>query len=128
LASEVQAEARRWPVLLPPLLKAGLKVVTTISASLTLDDSGFRHLRSTGHTGRVWVKLSDAYRNGDGPVGDRIAKAAIPLLRDNFNVDHFVWGRDWPHTQCVRAWIPGFPIREERRTVLVLAPVSLFKF
>ena len=64
---------------------------------------------------------SGAYRNGDGPVGDRIAKAAIPLLRDNFGVDHFVRGSDWPHTQferpsiplCVRACMPGFPIREK---------------
>ena len=45
-----------------------------------------------------------------------------PLLRDNFGVDHFVWGRDcrthsskaWPSIPlCVRAWMPGFPIREK---------------
>jgi hypothetical protein len=79
-----------------------------------------------GHTCRVWVKLSGAYRNGDGPVGDRFAKAAIPLLRDNFGVDHVAWGSDWPHTQfesvakypIVRASQDArLPDPEKRRTV-----------
>jgi predicted TIM-barrel fold metal-dependent hydrolase len=138
---EVQADARRWPILLLPLLKAGVKVVTDHfgkpDPALGVDDPGFRHLLSTGRTGRVWVKLSGAYRNGDGPVGERIAEAAIPLLRDNFGADHFVWGSDWPHTQfesvakyptlraSLDAWLPD---PEERRTVLVHAPVTLFKF
>jgi hypothetical protein len=94
--------------------------------ALGVDDSGFRHLLSTGHIGRVWVKRSRAYRNGDGAVGDRIAKAAIPLLRDNFGVDHVAWGSDWPHTQFesvakypilrarLDAWLPG---PGKRRTV-----------
>ena len=137
---EVQAEARRWPVLLPPLLKAGVKVVTDHfgkpDPALGVDDSGViscpRAIPAVSGS-----SPSGAYRNGDGPVGDRIAKAAIPLLRDNFGVDHFVRGSDWPHTQfesvakypivraSLYAWLPD---PGERRTVLDLAPVSLFKF
>jgi predicted TIM-barrel fold metal-dependent hydrolase len=138
---EVQAEARRWPILLGPLLKAGVKVVADHfgkpDPALGVDDPGFRHLLSTGRSGRVWVKLSGAYRNGDGSAGARIAQAAIPLLRDNLGIDHLVWGSDWPHTQFesvveyataranLDAWLPD---PRERRTVLVDAPVSLFKF
>ena len=31
------------------------------SLTLGVDDSDFRHLQSTGHTGRLWVKPSGAY-------------------------------------------------------------------
>src|ERR671933_840539 len=138
---ELHAEARRLPALLDPLGKARVKAVVDHfgrpDPALGVEDPGFRHLLSTGRTGRVWVKLSGAYRNGSGDVGQRIARAAIPLLRDSFGVDHLVWGSDWPHTQfesvvnyaAVRAsldaWLPD-PM--ERRTVLVDAPVKLFKF
>ena len=138
---ELHAEARRLPSLLDPLSKAGVKAVVDHfgrpDPALGIEDPGFRHLLSTGRTGRVWVKLSGAYRNGSGDVGQRIARAAIPLLRDSFGVDHLVWGSDWPHTQfesvvnyaAVRAsldaWLPD-PM--ERRTVLFDAPVKLFKF
>jgi predicted TIM-barrel fold metal-dependent hydrolase len=138
---EVQAEARRWPVLLGPLLKAGVKTVADHfgrpDPALGTDDPGFRHLLSTGRTGRVWVKLSGAYRNGNEGVGERIAQAAIPLLRDSFGVDHLVWGSDWPHTQfesvadyaTLRASLDAwFPDPRDRQTVLVGAPASLFKF
>ena len=138
---EVHAEARRLPVLLDPLLKAGVKAVADHfgrpDPTLGTDDPGFRYLLSTGRTGRVWVKLSGAYRNGNGGVGERIAQAAVPLLRDSLGVDHLVWGSDWPHTQfesvvnyaairaSLDAWLPD---PRERRTVLVDVPVSLFKF
>jgi predicted TIM-barrel fold metal-dependent hydrolase len=138
---EVQAEARRWPVLLGPLLKAGVKTVADHfgrpDPALGTDDPGFRHLLSTGRTGRVWVKLSGAYRNGNEGVGERVAQAAIPLLRDSFGVDHLVWGSDWPHTQfesvadyaTLRASLDAwFPDPRDRQIVLVGAPASLFKF
>ena len=92
---------------------------------------------TAGGSRRLWVKLSGAYRNGDGNTGERIARAAIPLFRDNLGVDRLVWGSYWPHTQfesvanyaAVRAsldtWLPD---PRERRTVLVDAPVALFKF
>ena len=45
---EVQAEARRWPALLGPLLKGGVKVVTDHfgrpDPALGINDAGFRYL------------------------------------------------------------------------------------
>ncbi len=137
---ELHAEARRLPALLDPLTKARVKAVVDHfgrpDPALGVDDPGFRHLLSTGRTGRVWVKLSGAYRNGNGDVGERIARAAVPLLRDSFGMDHLVWGSDWPHTQFesivnyaaaragLDAWLPD---AAERQAVLVDAPVKLFK-
>lgn len=88
---EVQAEARRWPELLPRLLKSGVKVVADHfgkpDPKLGIDDPGFRQLLTAGNTGRVWVEISGPYHNGaDLPA------AAIPLLRENFGLDHLVWG------------------------------------
>jgi predicted TIM-barrel fold metal-dependent hydrolase len=138
---EVQAEARRWPALLGPLLDSGVNVVADHfgkpDPALGVDDPGFRYLLTAGQSRRLWVKLSGAYRNGDGNIGERIARAAIPLFRDNLGIDRLVWGSDWPHTQfesvadyaAIRAsldtWLPD---PQERRTVLVNAPVGLFKF
>lgn len=131
---EVQAEARRWPELLPPLLKGGVKVVADHfgkpDPKLGIDDPGFRHLLAAGNTDHVWVKLSGSYRNGAG-----LPAAAIPLLRENFGLDHLVWGSDWPHTQFEKAinyaqargeldaWLPD---PGDRRVVLVDAPRKLF--
>ena len=131
---EIQAEARRWPELLPRLLKSGVKVVADHfgkpDPKLGIDDPGFRQLLTAGSTGRVWVKISGSYRNGaDLPA------AAIPLLRENFGLDHLVWGSDWPNTQFEKvtnyaqvrgeldAWLPD---PGDRRVVLVDAPRKLF--
>ncbi|MFD0938401.1 amidohydrolase family protein, partial [Methylobacterium trifolii] len=131
---EVQAEARRWPVLLDPLLQAGVTVVADHfgkpDPKLGVDDPGFRHLLAAGAGGRVRVKLSGSYRNGDG-----LPAAAIPLLRRHLGLERLVWGSDWPHTQFetatdyrrVRAeldtWLPD---PAERRIVLSDAPRALF--
>ena len=70
---EVQAEARRWPALLGPLLKGGVKVVADHfgkpDPALGINDPGFRHLLETAKTGRVWLKLSGSYRNGADGAG-----------------------------------------------------------
>lgn len=136
---EVQAEARRWPDLLGPLLDGGVKVVADHfgkpDPKLGVDDPGFRRLLKAGTTGRVYLKLSGPYRNG--AEGDAIAKAAIPLLRESLGLDHLMWGSDWPNTQFeskvqygamranLDAWLPD---PAERRTVLVETPEKLFRF
>ena len=138
---EVQAEARRWPALLGPLLKGGVKVVADHfgkpDPALGINDPGFRHLLETAKTGRVWLKLSGSYRNGADGVGQRIAQEAMPLLRDSFGAGRLVWGSDWPHTQFekvadypkmraeLEAWLPD---PRDRKAVLVDTPVSLFRF
>ncbi|WP_448189290.1 amidohydrolase family protein [Azospirillum sp. sgz301742] len=133
---EIQVEARRLPGLLGPLLRAGVSVVLDHFGRpdpvLGVEDPGFRHLLSLGEGGRVWVKLSGAYRNGDGSV----AQAAVPLLKRHLGVERLVWGSDWPHTQfeavsshaAARAqldtWLPD---PRERAAVLIDTPRALFR-
>lgn len=138
---EVQAEARRLPTLLPQLVAAGVPVVVDHfgrpDPHLGIDDPGFRYLLGAGPNGRVWVKLSGAYRNGDNGIGEHTAVAAAALLREALGPDRLVWGSDWPHTQfeavtnpaaarqSLDAWIPD---RNQRQTVLVETPAHLFRF
>jgi predicted TIM-barrel fold metal-dependent hydrolase len=138
---EVQAEARRLPALIPPLLRAGVPVVVDHfgrpDPRLGVDDPGFRYLLETATTGQVWVKLSGAYRNGGGEAGERTALAAAEQLRAAFGPARLVWGSDWPHTQfeavanpaaarwALDAWVPD---EAARRTVLADTPARLFRF
>ena len=138
---EVQAEARRLPALMPPLLRAGVPVVVDHfgrpDPRLGVDDPGFRHLLDIGATGRVWVKLSGAYRNGAGRLGERTSAAAAALLRTALGRERLLWGSDWPHTQFeavaspvaarqgLDAWLPD---KSDRQTVLVDTPARLFRF
>ncbi|WP_246696778.1 amidohydrolase family protein [Methylobacterium planeticum] len=131
---EIQAEARRWPDLLGPLLDSGVKVVADHfgkpDPATGVGDPGFRHLLAMGKTGRIWVKISGSYRNGAG-----LPAAAIPLLRDRIGLHHLVWGSDWPHTQFetvtdyararaeLEVWLPD---PTDRRIVLLEAPCRLF--
>lgn len=134
---EVQVEAARLPRLLAPLLRAGVRVVLDHfgrpDAGLGVEDPGFRHLLAAGaESGRVWVKLSGAYRAG----GPAVADAAVPLLKRHLGVERLVWGSDWPHTQFetvashaaaraqLDAWLPD---AVERTAVLVDTPRALFR-
>lgn len=137
---EVQREARDLPRVIDPLLALGLSVVVDHfgrpDPALGVDDPGFRHLLQAARTRRLWLKLSGAYRNGAAGVGERIAEAAMPLVRAAFGPSQLLWGSDWPHTQFERAadygavraqldrWLPD---PAERRTVLHTAPASLYR-
>jgi predicted TIM-barrel fold metal-dependent hydrolase len=138
---EVQRDARDLPQIVAPLIAAGVKIVVDHfgrpDPKLGVADPGFRYLLSVGPSRRVWLKLSGAYRNGAEGVGDAIARAAIPLLRDAFGAERLLWGSDWPHTQfertvsysAVRAqfdqWITD---PAERATILQKTPAELFRF
>lgn len=134
---EVQVEAGHLPRLLGPLLTAGVNVVLDHFGRpdpvLGVDDPGFRHLLAAGaESGRVWVKLSGAYRSG----GDAVAGAAVPLLKRHLGVERLVWGSDWPHTQFetvashadaharLDLWLPD---AGERAAVLIDTPRRLFR-
>lgn len=138
---ELQAEARRLPTLIPPLLRAGVPVVVDHfgrpDPRLGVDDPGFRYLLDAGATSRVWVKLSGAYRNGTDSVGERTATAAADLLGAAFGPERLLWGSDWPHTQfetvaspalarqALDTWLPD---EAARRIVLTHTPARLFRF
>ena len=138
---EIQREARDLPLVVGPLLAAGLNVVVDHfgrpDPALGVDDPGFRYLLKTAATRRLWLKLSGSYRNGPDGRGEAIAAAAIPLVRDAFGAERLVWGSDWPHTQfekiasysAARAqldrWITD-PM--ERAAILGATPLKLYHF
>jgi predicted TIM-barrel fold metal-dependent hydrolase len=138
---EVQAEARRLAGLLPPLVEAGIPVVVDhfgrIDPALGIADPGFGQLLGFGAGGRVWVKLSGAYRNGSGVAGQQTAREAAARLREAFGAQRLLWGSDWPHTQFetkaspaearrdLEAWVPDVA---ERRIILADTPTQLFRF
>jgi len=138
---ELHVEARRLPALLPPLLEAQINVVVDHfgrpDPALGVGDPGFAALLAAGRSRRVWVKVSGAYRNGDGGDGEATALAAMPRLKDALGLDRLVWGSDWPHTQyeaLIRydtAWAFAdvlLPDTKARRQVLVDTPAQLFRF
>lgn len=138
---ELHVEARRLPALLHPLLDANVNVVVDHfgrpNPTLGIDDPGFAALLAAGRTRRVWVKISGAYRNGNGGRGEAVAKAAMPRLKDALGLDRLVWGSDWPHTQFEsqisydRMWAFAgvlLPDAAERKQVLVDTPAQLFRF
>ncbi|MGT2486653.1 amidohydrolase family protein [Methylobacterium oryzae CBMB20] len=108
---EVQAEARRLARLLPPLVAAGVPVVVDhfgrIDPALGIADPGFADLLGFGRGGRVWVKLSGAYRIGSGEAGRQTALQAAERLRGAFGARRLLWGSDWPHTQFEDPGQPG---------------------
>ncbi|MFJ3055221.1 amidohydrolase family protein [Herbaspirillum sp. NPDC087042] len=100
---EVHREAADLPLLLPPLIEMGLKVVVDhfgrVDPALGVADPGFRYLLESGASRQVWVKLSAPYRNGGNVAGAHFAHQAWPLLRQHLGTDRLLWGSDWPHTQ-----------------------------
>ncbi|MCA8094113.1 amidohydrolase family protein [Burkholderia anthina] len=97
----------------------------------------FRELLSLADTGRVWVKLSAAYRNSVSGDGTTDALDAAHALRTAFTAERLVWGSDWPHTQhrervdfdaayaALARWLPD---TGERMRVLRDSPRTLFRF
>jgi len=100
-------------------------------------DPGFRYLLDMAASGRVWVKLSAAYRNGVGDAGEHAARDAARLLHHAFGVERLLWGSDWPNTQfessvdyaqtiaLLESWLPD---AADRHTVLQETPAALFRF
>jgi predicted TIM-barrel fold metal-dependent hydrolase len=137
---EVQREARDLPLILAPLLDAGVNIVIDHfgrpDPKLGVNDPGFRSLLSSASTRKLWMKLSGAYRNGANGAGEATALAALPLLREAFGAERLLWGSDWPHTQfekvanyaAVRAqfdqWITS---PAERAAILQATPASLYR-
>ena len=138
---EIQAEARRWPNLLPGLLNSGVNVVADHfgrpDPKLGVADPGFRYLLEAGRTRKLWVKLSGSYRNGDAESAPHLAKSAALLLRESLGIERLMWGSDWPHTQFEAATSYGrmhaalidwLPDAADRQAVMADTPAALFRF
>ncbi|TCK36604.1 putative TIM-barrel fold metal-dependent hydrolase [Paraburkholderia sp. BL8N3] len=138
---EVHCNAADLPMVVSPLLEAGCTVVVDHfgrpEPALGASDPGFRYLLSTAQSGRVWVKLSAAYRSGGGTSGLDVGKELAHALLDSFGAVRLVWGSDWPHTQhqelidygasrdALDHWVPDASVR---RVILRDAPRALFRF
>jgi len=139
---EVHQLGRELQPVLDTLLSAGLNIVVDHfgrpDPKLGIDDPGFHYLLSLGVTGKVWVKISAAYRNGANGRGEEIARAAMPLLQQYFGMHQLLWGSDWPHTLFEKSIKHSeqqrqlldelLPDSKDRKIVLDDAPANLFSF
>ncbi len=64
-------------------------------AELGLDQPGFKELLSLLRSGKVYVKISAAYRISQLPGYPDAAPLARAMI--DANLDRIVWGTDWPH-------------------------------
>lgn len=147
-----EVNARQWQVevhqvgpqlkpIVEGLLAEGCTVVVDHfgrpDPKLGTDDPGFRHLLTAAKTGRLYVKISAAYRNGANGRGEEVALQAMPMLKDAFGLEKLLWGSDWPHTlfekdiryEGQRRFLDRLlPDAKEREVVLSYAPRKLFRF
>jgi predicted TIM-barrel fold metal-dependent hydrolase len=61
-----------------------------------LQTGALHALQQLLQTGKIWVKISGAYRIADDPFDARIGPLALRLCEAN--PERIVWGSDWPHT------------------------------
>lgn len=135
---ELQRRAADLPTLVSCLHDHDLSIVLDHYAlpdpALGIGDPAFADVLKLGPSGKVWIKLSGAYRNGRH--GHAFARAAYPQLREAFGTDRLMWGSDWPHTRfeatesfaANRALLEALvPDARERARVLA-APRALFRF
>jgi predicted TIM-barrel fold metal-dependent hydrolase len=126
---EVHREGEDLPGLVAPLLEAGVRVCVDHfgrpAPQDPLADPGLRYLLHVGPSGRVWVKLSAAYRNGGGARGEDVARIVTPRLVEAFGPQRLLWGSDWPHTRhesdvdyastftALSRWVPDVGVRRQ---------------
>jgi predicted TIM-barrel fold metal-dependent hydrolase len=98
---ELHREAKDLAPMIASLLKAGLRVVVDHFGRPDpvkgTKDPGFKALLGFGDSGRVWVKLSGAYRCAKHD--SNFVRDATTQLLDRFGARRLMWGSDWPHTQ-----------------------------
>lgn len=84
---------------LAPILR-GLPVATVIDhfglIAPGAENGALPALLRLLESGKIWVKISGAYRIADDPADVRIGPLARRLYETN--PERIVWGSDWPHT------------------------------
>jgi predicted TIM-barrel fold metal-dependent hydrolase len=66
-----------------------------INPDLENDQEGLAVLLDLMTTGRIWLKLSAAYRISKQPGSEQVKALAKTLM--SANADRVIWGSDWPH-------------------------------
>lgn len=108
-----------------------------VDTALGVDSAAFRAILRLLDSGKVWIKLSGAYRvSSRGHPYSDVASHAATLVRHA--AERCVWGTDWPHTD-LRSDMPedGHLMAlladwaadpETRRRILVENPAVLYDF
>lgn len=151
---EIHRDAHDLPALLAALLPSGCRLVVDHLGRpdplLGTADAGFASLLQAADSGRVWVKLSGAYRTAQSPRAGAAARTralaeqdaaqarrTVSALLGAFGPERLVWGSDWPHTQhqdfidfsgsraLLDDWVPD---TAQRHRILVETPAELFGF
>jgi predicted TIM-barrel fold metal-dependent hydrolase len=142
------------------LIAACAKRIESLSFDMVLDhfamvptptansDPNFSALLRLLSTGKIWIKLSAAYRPPTKKDRDEEAFIRLAQLLINTNPERIVWGSDWPHTQReagkaphetssyrkigsdilleqIHNWLPSESLLEQ---VLVNNPAKLYQF
>jgi predicted TIM-barrel fold metal-dependent hydrolase len=134
-------DARELPNVMPRLKDWKLPVVLdhfgSAQAAEGINAPGFRTLREHLSAGRIWVKISGAYRAStqypDYPDARTLHEALVAA-----NPERLLWGTDWPHPRLEKnmpdtghlldlfnAWTPDPSLR---RKILVDNPAKLYGF
>ena len=138
---EVHREAVDLHAVVGPLLEQGCTVVIDHfgrpDPHTTAGDPGFKYLLSVVATGRVWVKLSAAYRSAVDDDGTALGMSLASQILDAYTPDRLVWGSDWPHTQhqhivdydaarrALDQWVPD---GAQRESILTSSARTLYRF
>jgi len=138
---EVHREAVDLHAVVGPLLAQGCTVVVDHfgrpNPRIGANDPGFGYLLSMAATGRVWIKLSAAYRSAPGDDGTVLGTTLASQLLDAYTPDRLVWGSDWPHTQhqqlvdydatrrALDQWVPD---AAQRELILTRSARALYRF
>jgi len=138
---EVHREAVDLHAVVGPLLEQGCTVVIDHfgrpDPHTAAGDPGFKYLLSVGATGRVWVKLSAAYRSAVDDDGTALGMSLASQILDAYTPDRLVWGSDWPHTQhqhivdydaarrALDQWVPD---GAQRESILTSSARTLYRF
>lgn len=137
---QIMLDAAELPAVMPRLAAWKAPIVldhyALAPASEGASGAGFQALRRYLSEGRIWVKLSAAYRISERyPDYDDVRPLHEALLEAN--PEQLLWGSDWPHPRLARdmpddghlldlfnAWTP----EALRRKILVENPARLYRF
>ena len=134
-------DARELPAVMPQLADWKAPIVLDHFGSTKGAEGvaapGFQALRKYLSEGRIWIKISGAYRASERYPDYEDARALHEALVKT-NPDQLLWGSDWPHPRLAKnmpdtghlldlfnAWTPDAAVR---RKILVENPQKLYGF